>query len=233
MRDQDLERVRRLPLFATMDDAAFDRLAPISYLQQFPTGVHLISEGDSADFLHVVVEGSVELYAAGNGRETTVAIVQPVTAFILAAVLKDMVYLMSARTLESSRILMIPAGLIRDTMETDTAFCQAMVRELARGFRTMVKTVKNQKLRTAAERLANYLLVIHAQQGASGEIILPFEKRLLASYLGVTPENLSRAFKTLEASGVRNSRTRIHIHDQAALRKMAQPNPLIDAPEEW
>ena len=180
MRDQDLERVRCLPLFSTMDDDAFDRLAPISYLQQFPAGVHMITEGDSADFLHVVVEGSVELYATGNGRETTVAIVQPVTAF-----------------------------------------------------RTMVKTVKNQKLRTAAERLANYLLVIHQQQGASGQIDLPFEKRLLASYLGVTPENLSRAFKTLETSGVRNSRTKIFIEDDAALRKLAQPTALIDTPEEW
>lgn len=233
MRDQDMERVRHLPLFSTMDDVAFDRLAPVSYLQQFPAGVHLISEGDPADFLHVVVDGAVELYAAGNGRETTVAIVQPVTAFILAAVLRDVVYLMSARTLKSSRILMIPAASIRDTMEADTAFCQAMIRELARGFRSMVKTVKNQKLRTAAERLANYLLVVHDQQGASGQITLPFEKRLLASYLGVTPENLSRAIKTLEASGVRNSRTKIEIHDPAALREMAQPNPLIDAPEEW
>lgn len=233
MRDQDLGRVRALPLFASMDSATFDRLAPASFLQRFPAGVELIEEGDSADFLHVVVEGSVELFAAGNGRETTVAILHPVTAFILAAVLKDMVYLMSARTLEDSRVLMIPAELIREAMEHDSAFCQAMVRELARGFRTMVKIVKNQKLRTAAERLANYLLIAHDQQGAAGRIDLPYEKRLLAAYLGVTPENLSRAFKTLEAHGVRNGRSTIIIDDAARLQHLARPNVLIDASEEW
>ncbi len=89
MRGQDLTGVRALPLFATMDEITFDRLAPASFLQLFPTGVQLISEGESADFLHIVVDGSVELFASGNGRETTVAILPPVTAFILAAVLKD------------------------------------------------------------------------------------------------------------------------------------------------
>ncbi len=161
------------------------------------------------------------------------AILPPVTAFILAAVLKDMVYLMSARTLESSRILMIPAELIREAMEEDGAFCQAMVRELARGFRTMVKIVKNQKLRTAAERLANYLLVVNEQQGGTGRVDLPFEKRLLASYLGVTPENLSRAFKTLEPYGVRNARSTIYLDAPENLAEIAQPTVLIDASEEW
>lgn len=233
MRDQDLDSVRALPLFNSMDESTFDRLAPISYLQQFPSGVHLISEGEAADFLHVVVEGAVELFAGSNDRETTVAIIHPVTTFILAAVLQDSPYLMSARSLEASRILMIPASLIRDAMEQDRAFCQAMVRELARGFRTMVKIVKNQKLRTAAERLANYLLTANEQQGATGKIDLPIEKRLLASYLGVTPENLSRAFKTLEPYGVRNGRASVFLDSPADLRQIAKPNALIDASEEW
>ena len=233
MRDDELARVRALPLFGTMAPENFDRMVPASFLQRFPTGVQLITEGDSADFLHVVVEGSVELFASANNRETTVALLQPVTAFILAAVLKDMVYLMSARTLEESRILMIPAEQIRGAMDDDPAFCAAMVRELARGFRTMVKTVKNQKLRTAAERLANYLLALDSKQGNGGTIELPYGKRLLASYLGVTPENLSRAFKTLQPYGVRTERAMVYLDKPRDLADLAKPTPLIDGTEEW
>lgn len=233
MREDELERIRALPLFSTLEEQTFERLTPASFLQRFPAGVQLITEGETADFLHIVVEGSVEMFATGNDRETAVAILQPVTAFILAAVLKDMVYLMSARTLEDARILMIPAPLIREAMEEDSAFCQAMVRELARGFRTMVKTVKNLKLRPAAVRLANYLLTLDAKQGGSGTIELPHGKRLLASYLGVTPENLSRAFKTLQPYGVRTQRTLVHLDRPDELRQFAKPTPLIDDAEEW
>ena len=62
---------------------------------------------------------------------------------------------------------------------------------------TVVKTQKDLKLRTSLERLANFLLreQVRAGQGAAFE--LSFEKRKLASLLGMTPENLSRAFRRL------------------------------------
>jgi CRP/FNR family transcriptional activator FtrB len=146
-------------------------------------------------------------------------------------VLKDMVYLMSARTLEDSRILMIPSELLRQAMEKDPAFARSMIGELARGFRTMVKAVKNQKLRTGAERLANYLLSQDAAQAGNGMVKLPYEKRLLASLLGITPENLSRAFRTLGPYGVSVNGSTIRIGDKTALRRFAKPTPLIDDPE--
>lgn len=231
MREEDLESVRQLPLFATMAQPTFDLIAPASFLQKFPAGVQLITEGETADFLHVVIEGSVELFATGNNRETAVAVVQPVTAFILAAVIKDMNYLMSARTLDTTRILMIPAELLREAMERDNAFSQAMVLELARGFRTMVKLVKNQKLRTSSQRLANFLLLLDQEQGSTGDIKLPFEKRLIASLLGVTPENLSRSFKVLQDHGAIIERDRVRIDAPDKLHLFAHPNPLIDEPE--
>jgi hypothetical protein len=51
---------------------------------------------------------------------------------------------------------------------------------------------------------------------------LDFEKRRLASVLGMTPENLSRAFKGLQPYGVTVEGTRITIGDQADLETVCK-----------
>lgn len=228
MRSEDLPTVRALDLFAAMSEESFDILMQGAFLQWFPPQVTLIEEGGGADFLHVVVEGTVEMVARGNDRETTMAIMEPVSTFILAAVLRDAVYLMTARTLERSRILMIPAESIRDAMDRDPAFMRAIVWELSGAFRGAVKALKSQKLRTGVERLANWLLVVHDEQGATGTVRLNFDKRTLASLLGMTPENLSRAFGTLRGYGVDVNGKEVVINQPDDLRRLAKPDPLID-----
>lgn len=230
MRSEDLPAVRELGLFADMESGHFDELMQVAYLQRFPPQVQLITEGDPADFLHVVVDGTVELFATSNNRETTMAVINPVETFILAAVLKDAVYLMSARTMAASRILMIPAENIRDVFERDAAFARSIVQELSVRYRDMVKLLKNQKLRTSVERLANYLLYEHQCQGANGALTLPTDKRTLATLLGMTPENLSRAFGTLGPYGVSVDGARIALSKLNDLETLAKPNPLTDDP---
>ena len=98
MRTSDLPQVRGLPLFESMGESNFETLMQTAYLQTFPAQLELITEGDPPDFLYIVIEGCVELYARSNGRECTMGMVRPVGTFILAAVLTDAVFLMSART---------------------------------------------------------------------------------------------------------------------------------------
>lgn len=228
MRTSDLPEVRALSLFESMNDSNFESLMQVAYLQNFPPHLDLITEGDPADFLYIVIEGCVELYARSNGRESTIAMVAPVGTFILAAVLKDAVYLMSARTCERSKILLIPSETIRETFQVDEAFARAIVVELASCYRGVVKQLKDLKLRTAVERLANRLLRYHADQGATGSLLLPHDKRTLASVLGTTPENLSRAFNTLKPYGVRVNGGHIKLDDLKSLETLAKPNLLID-----
>lgn len=228
MRSSDLPQVRSLSLFDNMDDSSFDALMQTAYLQVFPAQLELITEGDPADFLYIVTEGCVELFARSNGRESTMGMVRPVGTFILAAVLKDAVYLMSARTSQRSKLLMIPSENVRDIFQKDENFARSIVLELANCYRNVVKEHKDLKLRSAVERLANRLLRLHIQQGSTGALVLPYDKRTLASLLGMTPENLSRAFNTLRPYGVKVEGMTIQLSEIKALETLAKPNPLID-----
>ena len=73
-----------------------------AFLQRFPAHVELAREGEPADFLHVIDDGQVELFAGHNDRETTVGVIGAGQCFIVAAVLLDRIYLKSARAIMPS-----------------------------------------------------------------------------------------------------------------------------------
>lgn len=228
MRNEDLSLIRKLPLFTGMSTAHFALLMQAALFQRFPEHVLLIEEGQRPDFLHVVVEGTVELFARHRDRETTLEIIAPVTTFILAAVAQDQVYLKSARTLSQARVLLVPAQAVRDMIGRDPAFARAMIKELAARYRGIVRALKNEKLRSGCERLANWILCSSREQENGNILELTYEKRKLAGRLGMTPENLSRSFLQLAEHGVASHGRRIEITDRRALTAFAAPDELLD-----
>lgn len=228
MPDSHLSEIRDLHLFSDMENEHFQQLVRASYVQNFPPQIELITEGDPSDFLHILLSGSVDLFSSWNARETSMATVRPVSTFILAASVRDAPYLMSARTLEKSRIMLIPSQDLREVFGKDIQFAQAIVDELAQCYRGVIKNTKDLKLRTSLERLANHLLRQQARAGGGATFVLDSEKRRLASVLGMTSENLSRAFKGLRPYGVEVKGSQITITNQQDLEGFAKPNPLID-----
>lgn len=232
MRPGDSERVRALPMFAGLDERSYAAITGSAFLQRFPANTQLLLEGDPVDFLYILLDGQVELSGTWNDKDTVLAILRPVSTFILAAVVLDADALMGARVLERSDILMIPGDAIRARMAEDAAFAVAVAKELSGCYRGLVRTIKNQKLRSGVERLANYLLQLHARGGGADVVQLPHEKRILASLLGMAPENLSRAFQTLKPYGVEVNGADVRLRLIADLRRLAKPDPLIEKPSD-
>lgn len=228
MHVEDIESMRRLRLFQGVEAAHVDAMLKVSFLQRLPAHVELVREGDPADFLHVVVEGQVEVFSAYRDRETTVAVLGIGQSFIAAAVILDRIYLKSARSLTPSRVLMIPADIVRRYFAEDAGFARALAVEVALAYRGVVKELKNQKLRSSLERLANWLIAYDAQTGAAGRFDLPFDKKVLASRLGMMPEVLSRGFAALGPYRVEVKGPTICIGDIEVLRRLANPSPTID-----
>lgn len=228
MRDSDLERIRALRLFSSMAPQRFADLTSTAFMQKFPAGTTLLFEGDNVDFLYCLMGGTVEIEGGWNDKESTISVLTPLSVFILSSVVLEATAIVSAKTLERSEILMLSAEAVRRAMREDHGFALAMVEELAGWQRSLLRVVKNHKLRTGVERLANYLLTLQVRQGGETTLTLPYEKRILASLLGMTPENLSRAFAALADYGVTVHGSEVKMTMMTALRRMAKPTPAID-----
>lgn len=228
MPDQDA--VSNLPLLRGCDPTTIEAVGAAARLHTFPPHAEIVSEGQPADFLHVIVSGLVQLVARDHARETTMAVLEPPSTFIMAAVFLDRTYLQTARALESSRILLLPADPIRSFVARDIALANNVARDLAAAYRTVAQELKNQKLRPGLQRLANWLIRRDAETGGTGRIVLPYEKKVLAARLGMAPEILSRSFVTLAKYDVLVEGREVHIKDAKSLLRLARPSALIDDP---
>lgn len=230
MRPHELQQLQNLPLFSEMHPENLERLLDAALLQQFPAGVVLIHEGAHADFLHVLIDGLAEIYAEQEGVKWGISLINPVSTFILAAIVSDQPYLNSARTLVPSRVLLIPAKRVREIFDQDVAFARIVARELSFAYRGAIKKLKGYMARSSVERLANWILA-EAQRGSrEGSVVIPFDRGTLASHIGTTRENLSRSLAYLADYGLRIRGREIVIDDKEQLAIFARPQPLIDDP---
>ena len=63
MRQLDFHFLRTLSLFRDIDDAILKELMRVALLKRFQKQKPVIKEGDIPSFLHIVVDGTVELFA--------------------------------------------------------------------------------------------------------------------------------------------------------------------------
>lgn len=221
MRSEDRTLLKSTPLFSDLPANAIDRLTYTAFVQNLPAGAVLFQQGDRPEFLYILLSGRVAFTgksAEGDeGDEAVIEFFRRGDIFIAPAVILDLPYLMSTRVLRDARILMIPAEHFRDVLARDPALNAALVKELARHWRLLIRQIKDLKLRTAPQRLAVYLLDLSGGRG--GNVELPEERRLMAGRLGMTPESLSRAFAQLAGEGVSGRGRSVVIADSAHLRK--------------
>ncbi len=198
-----------------------------------PAGAVLFEQGERPNFQYVVVSGSAHLFGhSSEGREVLIEVVDPPELVIPAAVMMSAPFLMQARVPEPSRFLLIQAEAFRASVMQEPALAQAVIGSLSGQFRRLVRQIKNLKLRSSVQRVGCYLLALSRRQGTPDRVILPYEKNLIASKLGITRESFSRALSVLQGEGIAVHGETIAILDPVRLAAASRPDPLIDGPDE-
>ena len=223
------EVLRSIPLFAGISEKNGSEIAGAATLRAFAPRTILFNEGDRPDNLYIVAKGSAELFSEHEQRYCTLAVVPAVKPLALCAILSDRSPL-SARVLEPSELIALPAGLLIELMGRDAAFARAVMRQLASECHELVEDFKSHRLRSTVERVAHWMLRGDRESGDTGQIVIPFDKRVLASYLGMAPEHLSRSFHALASAGVEVHGRSVTLSDRAALSEAAG---MEDVPERF
>ena len=225
LRAADLAAVQRLPLFSSVPHSVSARVLKTARLHHFATGSVLFREGEPADWLYCTLDCHVVLKAKnGNGQESIIEFVPPGQPFIVAAVLLDRPFLMTAQVVETSRVLLIPAADFRRALETDLALAAALNRVSAEHWRGLIGQIKSLKMRTAAQRLAAFLISLVDKRDGEASVHLPCERRVLAAWLGMVPTSASRAFRDLAAMGVEGRGRTLRIQSLDRLIEFADMN---------
>jgi CRP/FNR family transcriptional activator FtrB len=174
----------------------------------------LFLQGEPARWLHILVDGQIGLVgSASGGEETIVEILKSGEVFIAAAVLTGKPYLMSAKALAPSRLLLLPADRLLGDLRENPDLALNMLASLAKHFRMLVREVKDLKLKSASQRLALYLMSLTTKREGSAILHLPHNKILIAGRVGIRPETLSRVFQALKQEGVVSENQTVAITD--------------------
>jgi CRP/FNR family transcriptional activator FtrB len=216
----EIGRIRSVPLFGKLAEEDLRRLAASASLRQVPARAVLFTEGGRPDGLHSLMRGVVELYGEHDDRRFTVAVVGALKPFVLPLALADR-NPFSARTLEPCELLVVPTQMALELFSTNSEFARAVAHELAGECETLIEEFKSHRMRTTIERVARWILRRDEDAGGTGRFVIPYDKRVLASYLGMAPEHLSRSFSALASAGVVVRGRSITLTDRSALIEVA------------
>lgn len=173
-------------------------LAEQGRLRDLPADSPLYWEGDLCSHIAFVFAGEIRVFKTGSsGREITLYEIGPGETCILNAscILSDRSYPADAVTLTEVRLLLLPARVFRDLIDTSPLFRTFVFALLSERLLTLFQLIDEVVFGHLDQRLLEYL----EEKSENG--VLQATHQVIANDLGTSREVISRLLKDLERRG--------------------------------
>lgn len=190
-------------------------------LRPYEKGEVLCQHGSQATALWMVLSGWVMLARhTPDGREVTVGLCTTGDIFGEAGLFPQAHYAYTPQILQSgTELVRIPSALLRRLVDEHSDLAHYLMRELGKRVATSHLQLEQMSSLSATQRLGCFLLrLCQSQKTRLPTLSIPVEKHVIASYLGMKPETLSRSFKQLGEFGVHVRGARVDVEDVGRLR---------------
>lgn len=196
--------VASVPIFNHLEDAQMDEIMVTVQNVSFKKGEIIYHAGDESDSLYIVNNGKIRIYRLSeSGKEQLVRILNPGDFTGELALFNETTHEAYAEAMAETKVCMIKRADLQAFLVKYPTISLKILTE----FSTRLGQSEKQTTRFATEkvetRIALFLAECTTGDGStSEEIILPMSKKDLASYLGSTPETISRKLADLEDAGL-------------------------------
>ncbi|MBI5162784.1 MAG: Crp/Fnr family transcriptional regulator [Magnetospirillum sp.] len=188
-----------------------------------PATVHrgqvLFACGMPVTRVHFVGSGYVALVSAPRGKRVVLDVIGPGGVVDPESVVGG-VHGCAAEAISDASLCSVDVGELSRALQDGGELASHFVEAMARRARVMGRQLVTLKCYSCRERLALFLIGLASAQGSQTVVVLPFDKSVLASWLGMTREALSRTFLALREAGVTVRKTEIVFRDFSALCRM-------------
>lgn len=216
----------RLTLFRGIDDDALNSVGRHVVTRHLPAGSLLFREGQPCEGLYIVARGRVRVYrSSADGREQVMHTQEAGQPIAEVPLFDGGPYPASARTIEDSTVLFLARSTFRSLYHERPEIADAVIQDLGRRLRRMVRLVEKISLRDVPARMALTLIEYAESTDAlydDGEFRLPRTQSALAAELATTRESIARALARLrDAGAIAQQGARVRILSLDTLRRIA------------
>lgn len=204
-----------VPIFNHLDDESMNIIASKARHRNLKRGEYLYQAGDADDSVHIVHKGQIRVFhLSESGKEQLIRVLNPGDFTGERTIFStDTFHDNFGEATRNTAICTINRNdlqeLINEFPEISIKLLQAMSERLSQS----EKQTASVAIEHVSNRIIYYLEDLAKEMDADDITVkLPMTRKDISSYLGTTPETLSRKFKELEKSGLIEQLPKNHIH---------------------
>ena len=194
--------VELVTIFQNLSETDLETVATLVTDHHYKSGEYLFTAGDAADSLLILAHGQAKVFQmAANGKEQMLRILQTGDFDGEAALFANSDHNSFAQALMDTDVCQISRQDFQKLMQETPELAVNMVNALGRRVAQLEQQTTEVTTSSVESRLANYLLETSA--GLDKTVFtLPLKKKDIATYLGTTPETISRKLTSLAKQGM-------------------------------
>jgi CRP/FNR family cyclic AMP-dependent transcriptional regulator len=185
----------------TLDDRLLRAIAAQGPQVRFPANSLIITEGDHADSLYIILDGRVKVFSSNEAGKEVVIVTHGPGEYLGELALDGGVRSASVMTLEPTTCAIVNGADLRHFVEAHPEFAMHLIHKLIGRVRQATDSVKSLALQNVYSRIVRLLMEASVPDGEQRVVTQRLRHQDIADRVGSSREMVSRILKDLQTGG--------------------------------